>query len=278
MPSYYSVFLVYLETNQHLRTIENLLAGFLPISLEEMAGVKLMNRVDTKYVTTRQMLCRLLENAREDYFVQELDGKRIGAYYTMYFDTEEMSMFYRHQYDKRPRQKLRVRSYLDSKLAFLEVKTKDNHGITKKKRVVLPEFEPGTFVGAASEMAKGDFLSKYLKCNPQQLHSLIENKFNRITLVNKGKTERLTIDFNIRFHNFATQKEEQLPELVVIELKRDSRMPSPILPLLRDLRIKPKGFSKYCIGCSLTDDKLRINRFKPRLHDIEKLQTGASSL
>ncbi|MGM9868873.1 MAG: polyphosphate polymerase domain-containing protein [Sodaliphilus sp.] len=261
-----------------MRTIENLLAGFRPISLQEMSSVKLMNRVDTKYVTTRQMLCALLEKARAEYFVQEIEGKRIGAYYTLYFDTEEMSMFYRHQYDKRPRQKLRIRSYLDSHLAFLEVKTKDNHGITKKKRVVLPEFTPGTFVKTATDMENADFLSKYLQCNPQHLHSLIENKFERITLVNNGKTERLTIDFNIRFHNFATAKEERLPELVVIELKRDSRKPSPILPLLRELRIKPKGFSKYCIGCSLTDDKLRINRFKPRLHYIEKLQTGASLL
>ena len=260
-----------------MRTIENLLTGFRPISLKEMAGVKLMNRVDTKYVTTRKSVCALLEMASEHYFVQEIDGKRVGAYYTMYFDTEEMSMFYRHQYDKRPRQKLRVRSYLDSKLAFLEVKTKDNHGITKKKRVVLPEFVPGTFVKTVSQMANNDFLSRHLHCNPQQLHSLIENRFERITLVNNAKTERITIDFNIRFHNFATGKEEHLPELVVIELKRDSRMPSPILPMLRTLRIKPKGFSKYCMGCSLTDESLQINRFKPRLRYIEKMQTGTAS-
>lgn len=233
--------------------------------------MKLMHRVDTKYVTTREQLGCLLEKAKSHYFIQEIDGNRVGNYYTMYFDTRQMSMFYRHQFDKRPRQKLRIRSYLDSNLAFLEVKTKDNHGITKKKRVELPDFTPGTFVKEVADMANDEFLSKYLHCNPYLLHSLIENRFQRITLVNKEKTERLTIDFNIQFHNFDTQNDYKLSQLVVIELKRDSRQPSPILPILREMRIKPKGFSKYCMGCSLTDDSLQIHRFKPRLHYIEKL-------
>ena len=33
-----------------------LLQGFAPISLEEMSGVKLMNRTDTKFITTVERL------------------------------------------------------------------------------------------------------------------------------------------------------------------------------------------------------------------------------
>ena len=37
------------------------LKEYIPISLEEMSGIKLMNRTDTKYVTSYQMLKIVLE-------------------------------------------------------------------------------------------------------------------------------------------------------------------------------------------------------------------------
>lgn len=99
----------------------------------------------------------------------------------------------------------------------------------------------------------------------------VGNRFNRITLVNFAKTERLTIDFGISFYNYATDERASMDNIVVIELKRDGRCPSPIIPLLRQLRIKPAGFSKYCIGASVTDSSLRINRFKKRLIRVNKV-------
>lgn len=42
-----------------------------------------------------------------------------------------------------------------------------------------------------------------------------------MTLVNRDKTERLTIDTNIRFRNLHTGREQSLPDLVIIELKQD---------------------------------------------------------
>ena len=41
---------------------------------------------------------------------------------------------------------------------------------------------------------------------------------------------------------------------------------------LRQLRIHPHGFSKYCIGSALTNPDLRQNRFKIRLRDTEKIR------
>ena len=62
--------------------------------------------------------------------------------------------------------------------------------------------------------------------------------------------------------------------LVVIEVKRDGLCPSPMLGILHQLRIQPHGFSKYCMGSALTNPALRINRFKPKLHDVERLLGG----
>ena len=97
------------------------------------------------------------------------------------------------------------------------------------------------------------------------------NRFNRITLVNYDKTERLTIDFDLQFFNYETQAEQDMDNIAIIELKRDGRVPSPILPMLRELRIKPSGFSKYCIGTALTNDRVRVNRFKKRIIKINKI-------
>lgn len=95
--------------------------------------------------------------------------------------------------------------------------------------------------------------STYLKYDPETLIEQIENRFDRITLVNKAKTERLTIDTNLRFNNIATGEQLSMDGIVIIELKRDGNLPSPILGKLCDLRIHPHGFSKYCIGSALTN-------------------------
>ena len=121
------------------------------------------------------------------------------------------------------------------------------------------------------EIGSIDFLQTYLKYDQQALVSQVENRFDRITLVNKAKTERLTIDTNLRFHNIATGQSREMDNLAVIELKRDGLQPSPVLPMLSELRIFPHGFSKYCIGSALTNEALRRNRIKPRLHSVEKM-------
>ena len=108
---------------------------FEPISLEQMSGVKLMNRTDTKFVTTTERLQLLLQMAQNDYYVQEIDGERNLEYDTTYFDTKQFDMYNNHQWNHVNRQKIRFRTYCISGLQFMEVKTKNNHGRTKKKRI-----------------------------------------------------------------------------------------------------------------------------------------------
>lgn len=242
------------------------------ITLDEMRSIRLMNRIDTKFVTTVPMLRQLLLLAKDDYFVQESQGERISPYYTLYFDTPDCKMYNRHEAGHLSRQKVRVRSYVNAGLNFLEVKTKNNHGRTKKKRIEALNFDPENHsIFNVQSSLFSDFLQTYLKYPQQSLIRQVENRFDRITLVNKAKTERLTIDTNLRFHNISTNNYRFMEELVVIELKRDGLQPSPILPLLTKLRIHPHGFSKYCIGSALTNADLRRNRIKPRLHSVEKI-------
>jgi len=257
----------------------DVIKSFRPITLDEMSGIRLMNRTDTKFVTTKEQLVRLLQLAQEQYRVQDMSGKRIIPYYTVYFDTPEYMMYMMHQHGHTGRQKVRIRSYVDSQLNFLEVKTKDNHGRTKKKRMEMKEFDPLhpdtgiTFRNQDEQRVEyGHFLNKHLFFDPETLSETLENNFNRITLVNNAKTERLTIDTDLRFHNLATDSRFSLEKLVIIELKRDGLQFSPILGMLNELRIKPMGFSKYCMGTAFTcKQTLPVNRFKLRLHKVNKL-------
>ena len=99
----------------------------------------------------------------------------------------------------------------------------------------------------------------------------LQNSFRRLTLVNNGRTERLTIDTDLRFHNLVTGTDREMAPLVIVELKRDGLCYSPVLEMLRQLRVFPHGFSKYCMGSALTNDQLRVNRFKTRLIEIRKI-------
>ena len=260
--------------------MDELLSTYAPITLDEMSGIKLMNRTDTKFVTTVDRLRLLLESARHDYRAQEIGGKRIARYYTAYFDTPDNNMYIVHQNGHAGRQKLRIRSYVDTGQNFLEVKTKNNHGRTKKKRVDMEGFDPTApdhgirFLRQDEQYRSYDaFLRKHLRYDPTVLTEHLENHFDRITLVNKAKTERVTIDSGLCFHNIQTGRDMDLTGLVIIELKRDGLQPSPILGMLRELRIKPCGFSKYCMGSALTNPSLKRNNFKERLRLVDRLLT-----
>lgn len=253
--------------------MNDILRDFTPITLEEMSGIRLMNRTDTKFVTTVPVLRELLRLAVDDYRVQEVGGERLSPYYTVYFDTPSFDMYRRHETGHANRQKLRIRSYVSSKLNFLEVKTKNNHGRTQKKRVTMNGFDalcPNHSI-TFEDSPYAPFLSDNLRYEADTLQQCIENRFNRITLVNRMKTERLTIDTSLYFHNLLNGCELSLPDIAIIELKRDGLAPSPILRLLRQLRVKPMGFSKYCIGSALTNPLLPQGLIKRRLHAIEKL-------
>ncbi len=256
-----------------MQGIAGLIAPFAPISLDGMEGVKLMNRIDTKYAVPLSVLPAILKAAREDYYAQEIDGKRIAAYDTVYYDTDGLDMYLRHHDRQLVRQKIRVRQYVDSDLTFLEIKRKNNKGRTKKKRITVPGFElSATTKGVGKkEWLVEDFVAAKSRYRWQELSPRLRTTFHRITLVNKAKTERLTIDLGLEWENIRSHEVMTYPELVIIELKRDGNIPSRMTDIMLSLRIKPLKISKYCIGTALTTLGLKHNRFKAKIRKIEKM-------
>ena len=244
------------------------LERFRSIGLDEMDGIRLMNRVDTKFVTTDAMLEEILLRAESEYRVLEIDGIRLSAYDTLYYDTADLEMYMAHHNRRLRRYKVRTRTYLNSGESFLEIKIKNNRGRTKKKRIRI---DGELFRDFSTDREACSFLSERSPYLASQLTAGVSTAFRRITLVNNAKTERLTIDRNLQFRNLRTGKEASLGDAVIIELKQDGLCPSAMKDILLDLRVKPLRVSKYCIGTVLTDPGVRHGRFIPKIRAIEKI-------
>lgn len=248
--------------------ILDIVASMKPITLDEMKGVKLMNRIDTKYLITSPQLLAILQGIRDHYYAQEVEGNRLSPYTTVYYDTPDLAMYLIHHNKHLVRDKVRVRTYIDSHLTFCEIKHKNNKGRTSKKRILV-ESRPD--VTEDPEVAL--FLSERLPYPVETLHPSLETVFDRFTLVNYEKTERLTIDCNLHFNNKVTGTSASMDDLVVMELKQDGRAQSLLKEVLFQLRIKPFKISKYCIGTAMTRPEVKQNRFKKKLRRINKLKT-----
>jgi len=238
-----------------------------------MESVKLMNRIDTKFAVPLSVLPAILRAAQADYFAQEIDGRRIATYDTMYYDTDTLDMYIRHHDRQLVRQKIRVRQYVDSHLTFLEIKRKNNKGRTKKKRISVPGFaiRANTVGHGKQDVKVADFIEQKSRYHWQEITPHLRTTFRRITLVNRAKTERLTIDMDLVWENVVSGLTMTYPNLVIIELKRDGNQPSKMTHIMQDLRIHPLKISKYCIGTALTSPDLKQNRFKKKIRSIEKM-------
>ena len=92
----------------------HILERFNVISLDEMSSIRLMNRIDSKYLANEQQLARLLEMAASDYMVQSINGIRQSEYSTQYLDDRYNTMYLNHHNGRLTRQKVRIRTYIDT--------------------------------------------------------------------------------------------------------------------------------------------------------------------
>lgn len=279
------------------------------ISLDEMSAIKLMNRVDTKYVLSEAQCMELLRRCADDYSVQVIDGCRACRYLTLYYDTADKRMYTLHHNRQLARQKIRTRTYVESGVSFVEVKNKTNTGRTKKRRIPIPAEAFGcvTHNAGAAEFLRG--LARYA---PETIGPALSTRFERITLVNHARTERLTIDLNLRFVDVrarggAAEGTEagrttdggiaaggcvcaagvadralsvtagrdgvtaSIEGMVIVELKQDGMAPSPMKRILADMRVRTLKVSKYCLGTALADPGVKSNRFKAKIRRIIKI-------
>ena len=247
--------------------IEYELGKLNSVSLDSLYRVGFMNRIDIKYVFTARKLTDLLSMLGLHYQVLDISNMKILPYSTTYFDTADYLFYCQHVRGEFDRHKLRYRKYEATNETLLEIKKKTNKGRTIKWRIEN-RHESDSFDSHASA-----FIRKYLPVSSTIVKPALINHFTRITLAGIELKERITLDFNISFSSPENLQEISLPYLAIAELKRDAYTDSSYFTsLIKQLRIYPSGFSKYCVGSALLNNSLKKNMIKPTLLLLNKLE------
>ncbi len=238
---------------------------FKPISLEKMDEVKLMNRIDTKYVLPVSLLPDLLQSISSQYMSLVIESENLSRYRTLYFDSPEFRFYHDHHNGRRPRFKIRFREYTVTSTVFCEVKQKNNKNRTIKKRIKAGDI-PDTITEPYLS-----FIRKHIPDPPLDLQPAVWSDFSRITLVNNNFRERVTIDTDLGFND--AHRSAGLPHVAVAEIKRDTGSGSSFISdELSSRKIFPVNLSKYCTGITLLKDQIKYNRFKEKLLYLKKLE------
>ena len=234
--------------------VQTILDGFERLSLDELGSVKLMNRMDTKYVVEAETAIRILRELPKDYMALEIAPQLYGQYRTMYYDTTDLKMLLAHITTRYPRYKVRKRSYLHNDMHYLEVKHKKMNGKTSKKRLPTDD-----------ENGLDDrFVATHTPFIAEELYPKLETRYNRIILVNRNRMERVTLDFELQFHSYDGVATQVFSNAAIVELKQERIAQSAITGMLRNENIRPYGMSKYCVGMLLLNNNQSYKMYKTK--------------
>jgi len=246
---------------------KSILPDFVPIQLNDLDRVQLLNRKDTKFIFLEINLPAILERIHPHYHILEIDGNYSFEYDNEYFDTDNLLLYNQHHNEKRKRYKVRFRRYSPTNKQYFEIKIKTNKNRTAKKRIEVDE------VPARLKGKFGSMVEDLLQLSPNEFSPKINIHFSRITLADINFQERLTIDTNLSVKNGVSSK--IFNDLVITEIKQSKYNPrSEFMKVLREMRIPEMRFSKYCMGILHVYKDVKYNRFKPKLQQLNKLTTN----
>lgn len=208
------------------------------ISLEESKKIKIFNRFESKYIIDHDDILNIIRLLENDYLLVEENNKIIFGYHSLYFDTPELNMWNDHNIDKPSRQKIRIREY-DDKSKFLEIKEKIN-GKTIKNRIPIESY----FINDEEQWISGN-----LKYDTKNLIKSLDVKYNRISFVKKDKTERITLDIDIEYYNYKTNKRwKSNKNFAILEIKKNKEENNEIEDIINKEYIFKQKYSKYYWG------------------------------
>jgi len=238
--------------------------NYKPISLEETGMAATGKRLESKFLITDVVLQKLCDPLNE-FSLLTINNEHLFSYRNSYFDFNHRQCYYDHHRGKLPRFKMRHRHYLNTGMAFYEVKLKSNKGIGEKCRASAP-LEP-----EALPLVQHAF-EKLIQQPLAGFQQSIVTHYERCTLVSQDKLTRITIDTGLRFSYNGHNAEKK--NLVICELKSVNRQAqNHYNKLFIRLGALPTSFSKYLLGCAYLLPDIKTNRVKPLQHRIDKLLT-----
>jgi hypothetical protein len=209
----------------------------------------------------------ILPDLAARYDILEIADRRAFTYDTRYFDDAELSAYREHHQGKRQGFKVRVRTYVDAGLCYLEVKVKGRRGMTIKNRIAHDAVVPEVLSAEAYGYARDIYSDHYGKPFAYDLRRSLDVRYKRITLVARDGGERMTIDTDLQFSDGRTHRALG-SDVFIVETKSangsgfaDCR--------LRALHQRPaKRCSKYCIGQAALGRVARWNHFLPVMRKL----------
>lgn len=244
------------------------------IDLDRIAAVRLMNRVDTKYLLDEACCMRLFEMAARavlragDRLVPRLPLRDALLRHAAVGDVPPAPQPPPHAPQGAHAHLCRDGSLVPRGQAQEQQGTHAQAPHTHRGDI---------FATAPHDAAAADFLRGETPYAPETLTPALTTRFVRVTLVNRAMTERLTLDFDLHFTNERGDgATASMQGLVIVELKQDALAPSPMKDILAQLRVKPFKVSKYCVGEAMTNPQVKHNRFKAKLRAIAKMSLNAN--
>lgn len=233
------------------------------ITLDELVGeAALLTRLDRKYLVPAARLPDLLDRMPDDVRILEIDGRRGFAYRSVYFDTAGLDAYLAAARRRRRRFKIRIRTYLDSGLEFLEVKTRGGRGMTVKERI--PYAGDGARLDPAGRAHTDSALAGAgIPADGYEFQPVLATFYRRSTLYVPSTGSRVTVDTDLAWM-LPDGARVRMPDSVIVETKT-ARAASDVDRLLWSLGHRPCSISKYATGLAALRPELPANRWRPVL-------------
>lgn len=227
-----------------------------PVGLDELNSIaSLQTRADRKYVIRRSDLDALAVQLGAVARVLDIDRRRSFGYWSTYYDTPYLSS-YLDAARKRPRRwKVRTRTYLDSDVHFIEVKTRSRRGRTVKTRQPATAGDHSQLSADSRQFVATTLTQRLGITAPEseqivaQLQPTLTTEYERVTLLVNSDSSRATIDTALAV-TLPDGTQRRLDGHVIVETKTSGR-PSLVDRALWDMGLRPAKISKFGAGLAL---------------------------
>jgi hypothetical protein len=230
------------------------------VSLEELnSAAALQTRMDRKYVVRARLAADVIKSFEGDVRVLEMLGQRSFTYDSVYFDTPTLDSYLLAAHGRRRRYKIRTRTYVDSGISFLEVKTEGARAATVKERIPYALSDSHRLTAEGLTYINETLASSIGSAPSGVLKPVIETRYHRTTLYLPGSESRATIDLGVTWRKPGGQPHE-LDGAVIIETK-SGHAASALDRHLWSHGIRPSRISKFATGMAALDPTLPANRW-----------------
>ena len=261
-----------------------------PTTLEDLnSAASLLTRVDRKYLVASSAAQNVVDALTGRALVLDIDGRRSFSYASTYFDTPGLDSYLQAARKRRHRFKIRTRSYLDSGLTFLEVKTRGPRGATIKQRLDYRAADADRLTEEGIDfvvecLAPLTGSAQEARRTAQSLRPVMATTYRRTTLHLPDDDARATIDTDLAWTALAprsgassgssstTGAGRTRPTVVgrgasraagpfaVVETKNPARH-SPTDRYLGAAGHRPSRISKYATGMAALHPELPANKW-----------------